>query len=147
MQFSPVSSWSLLIRNFSNNFTFLHNCLQEACQVDEADFSLLDIFVGWGTGSDSNDLYQVHLALVPQGTCDQELRRYVNETMICAGDVENGGRDTCRVRKVESKDVMLQIMYNLWSSMSWTSVNPQMHAVNGNRVKWLVSSGLFFLSL
>ena len=147
MQFSPVSSWSLLIRNFSNNFTFLHNCLQEACQEDEGDFLLLDIFVGWGTGSDSNDLYQVYLELVPQGTCDHELSRYVNETMICAGNVANGGRDTCQVAESRIKTCNAANYVQLMSSNVMASVNPQPHGVNGNRVKRLVSRGPLFVSL
>ena len=60
--------------------------------------------LGWGHGSGSNDLYQVHLNLVNQSMCDNLLNPYPGpysqfdqDLMICAGDVENGGRDTCPV--------------------------------------------------
>ena len=137
----------LSVTTFSNDFTLLHNCLREACQEDEADFSLLDIFVGWGTGSNSNDLYQVYLGLVRQDTCDQELILYVNETMICAGNVANGGRDTCQVAESPVKTCNAVNCVQLMSSRVMASVNPQPHGVNGNRVKRLVSRGPLFVSL
>ena len=42
-------------------------------------------------------MYQVHLELVAQSDCDNALDPYDEDVMICAGDVENGGRDTCQV--------------------------------------------------
>ena len=58
--------------------------------------------LGWGTGSGSNDLHQVHLELVNQSVCDELLnpnpeveQPFDTDQMICAGNVENGGRDTC----------------------------------------------------
>ena len=58
--------------------------------------------VGWGAGSGSNYLYQVHLELVNQSVCDDllninDMTEFDPDVMICAGDVENGGRDSCQV--------------------------------------------------
>ena len=60
--------------------------------------------LGWGHGSGSNDLYQVHLELVNQGVCNNLLNsnprvqgQFDQNLMICAGDAENGGKDTCQV--------------------------------------------------
>ena len=59
---------------------------------------LLNPYLGWGRGSGTNTLYQVHLELVNQSVCDTQLGgRFDPELMICAGDVENGGRDACGV--------------------------------------------------
>ena len=58
---------------------------------------LLIPYPGWGSGSGSTDLYQVHLELVAQSDCDNALDPYDEDVMICAGDVRNGGRDTCQV--------------------------------------------------
>ena len=61
-------------------------------------YPLLSIpHLGWGDGSGSNDLYQVHLELVAQDVCDDAMNPYDQDKMICAGDVANGGRDTCQV--------------------------------------------------
>ena len=68
------------------------------------DMSNYNTCLGWGRGSGSNDLYQVHLELVNQSVCDNLLNptpgmfsEFDPELMICAGDVENGGRDVCQV--------------------------------------------------
>ena len=60
--------------------------------------------LGWGLGSGSNDLYQVHLPLVNQSVCNNLLNpnhkvklNFLQDLMICAGDVENGGISTCQV--------------------------------------------------
>ena len=60
--------------------------------------------LGWGRGSGSNDLYQVHMELVNQSVCDNLLIpnprsqfEFYQDVMICAGDVENGGRSVCSV--------------------------------------------------
>ena len=58
---------------------------------------MVPLFVGWGSGSFSLYLYQVHLEMLSQETCAREINEFVDETMICAGDVQNGGRDTCQV--------------------------------------------------
>ena len=49
-------------------------------------------------------MYQVHLELVNQSVCDNlwnpsdDMEQlFDQELMICAGDVENGGRDSCQV--------------------------------------------------
>ena len=59
------------------------------------------IYLGWGRGSESHDLYQVHLELVNQDVCNNLLNTdrsfFEPQVMICAGDVENGGRGTCSV--------------------------------------------------
>ena len=52
---------------------------------------------GWGSGSRSDDLYQVHLESVAQDVCDELMNPYDRDSMICAGDVASGGRDTCQV--------------------------------------------------
>ena len=61
---------------------------------------------GWGSGSESTDLYQVHLELVAQSDCDNALDPYDEDVMICAGDVENGGRDTCQVGRYQASVVL-----------------------------------------
>ena len=54
--------------------------------------------LGWGLGSRSFALHQVHLELLNQSVCDTIFgRSFVQDLMICAGDVEAGGRDTCSV--------------------------------------------------
>ena len=61
-------------------------------------------FLGWGRGSGSDDLYQVHLKLVNQNLCDTLLRpTFDPNVMICAGDVLNGGRGICSVRLIDHK--------------------------------------------
>ena len=59
------------------------------------------IYSGWGLRSGSHDLYQVHLELVSQSVCNNYLNTLAGtfdpQLMICAGDVENGGRGTCIV--------------------------------------------------
>ena len=61
-------------------------------------------FLGWGRGSGSDDLYQAHLKLVNQSVCHNLLRPIFDpDVMICAGDVENGGRDVCYVRLIDHK--------------------------------------------
>ena len=60
---------------------------------------------GWGYGSYSDNLYEVILELVDQRVCDSLLNShdpsfpdiFNPELMICAGDVEIGGRSTCSV--------------------------------------------------
>ena len=47
-------------------------------------------------------MYQVHVELVNQSVCDNLLNAYRQgkfdqDLMICAGDIENGGIDTCKV--------------------------------------------------
>ena len=57
--------------------------------------------LGWGTGSGSDALFQVPLELLSQSVCDTILNLpttyYIPDFMICAGDVENGGKGTCHV--------------------------------------------------
>ena len=60
--------------------------------------------LGWGHGSGSNDLHQVHLQLVNQSVCHNLLNPnpkvkliFHQDLMICAGDIENGGRGICKV--------------------------------------------------
>ena len=53
---------------------------------------------GWGEGSESDNLYQVHLQLVNQSICNHFLQPFFDEDlMISAGDAETGVRSTCRV--------------------------------------------------
>ena len=52
---------------------------------------------GWGDGSDSNNLYQVPLELLPSYMCPDGGNIFRNETMICAGDVKDGLRGGCTV--------------------------------------------------
>ena len=55
--------------------------------------------LGWGRGSGSNALYRVHLELLNQSVCDNNLSSNFNQSlMICAGNLENGGRGACSVR-------------------------------------------------
>ena len=68
------------------------------------DMSNYNTCPGWGDGSGSATLYQVHLELLNQTVCDNLLNptpgmfsKFNPELMICAGDVENGGRDVCQV--------------------------------------------------
>ena len=65
-----------------------------------------NIWPGWGDGSGSETLYQVHLEILNQTVCDTLLNpdpgvfyEFDPEVMICAGDVENGGRDACQVSR------------------------------------------------
>ena len=59
--------------------------------------------LGWGRGSGSDALYQVHVELVNQSVCATIYNdgfpgnKFRQEKMICAGDVQNGGRDACGV--------------------------------------------------
>ena len=60
---------------------------------------------GWGRGSGSRDLHQVHVELVNQSVCADLLdttRAFNPDLMICAGNVEAGGRDTCSVGLFEN---------------------------------------------
>ena len=56
---------------------------------------------GWGDGSGSRNLYQVHLELVNR-ICNR-IYTFGNVTIvdtdlqICAGDIQNGERDICPV--------------------------------------------------
>ena len=57
---------------------------------------------GWGVGSGSHNLHQVHLELLSQSDCENILDfnfldSFNQDVMICAGDVENGERDVCPV--------------------------------------------------
>ena len=59
---------------------------------------------GWGRGSGSSNLYQVHLEILNQSVCEQlypETRNwdpiFDQDHMICTGDFENGGRGVCPV--------------------------------------------------
>ena len=59
--------------------------------------------LGWGAGSGSRNLYQVHLELVEQSLCKRiynfgGVTRFDQDLQICAGDIQNGERDTCFVR-------------------------------------------------
>ena len=67
---------------------------------------LLIPYPGWGSGSGSTDLYQVHLELVAQSDCDSALDTYDEDVMICAGDVRSGGRDTCQVGRYQASVVL-----------------------------------------
>ena len=55
--------------------------------------------LGWGAGSGSRNLYQVHLELVEQSLCRRiyTFARFDQDLQICAGDFQNGGRTTCFV--------------------------------------------------
>ena len=74
--------------------------------------------LGWGDGSGSDNLYQVHLELLNQSVCDNLLGDrgdFDPEVMICAGDAENGGRSPCHVSDQEyvclvspEQDVLIQ---------------------------------------
>ena len=60
---------------------------------------MIIVFTGWGTGSNSDHLYQVHLEWVEQVVCQEILgSAFVPEDMVCAGPI-NGGRSTCHVSK------------------------------------------------
>ena len=78
---------------------------------------LLIPYPGWGSGSGSTDLYQVHLELVAQSDCDNALDPYDEDVMICAGDVRNGGRDTCQVGRYHAS-VNVQEFLNKLSILS-----------------------------
>ena len=62
-------------------------------------FTIYSIYhPGWGEGSESDNLYQVHLQLVNQSICNHFLQLFFDEdSMICAGDAETGVRSTCEV--------------------------------------------------
>ena len=58
-------------------------------------------FLGWGDGSNSDNLYQVLVEVVRQEECSEFYDPYFDpETMICAGDLENGDRGVCSVSVV-----------------------------------------------
>ena len=59
---------------------------------------------GWGksenhgNGLGTKYLNQVYLEWVEQAVCEEDMgSRFIPEEMICAGDVQHGGRDTCQV--------------------------------------------------
>ena len=57
---------------------------------------------GWGAGSGSRNLYQVHLELVEHSICNRiftfgAVTILDQNFQICAGDIQNGERDTCPV--------------------------------------------------
>ena len=57
---------------------------------------------GWGAGSGSRKLHQVHLDLVKQSVCNRTftfgaVTLFDPDLQICAGDIQNGERDTCSV--------------------------------------------------
>ena len=58
--------------------------------------------LGWGAGSGSRNLYQVHLELVEQSLCKRiynfgGVTHFDQDLQICSGDFQNGGRSTCFV--------------------------------------------------
>ena len=63
---------------------------------------MANFVTGWGDlsthGLSSNHLHQVYLEWVEQAVCEHDMgSRFIPEDMICAGDVQHGGRDTCQV--------------------------------------------------
>ena len=58
-------------------------------------------FLGWGVGSSFSTwfLHQVHLELLNQSLCGNiHNPPFDQDIMICAGNVELGGRSICSVR-------------------------------------------------
>ena len=65
-------------------------------------------------------MYQVHLELVNQSVCDTILNpnpdvqsEFDPELMVCAGDVENGGRDTCDVSQISKNTISHNFLESL----------------------------------
>ena len=77
----------------------------KSCVYHIFKFIHLISHIGWGLGSCSDNLYQVHLELRNQSDCDSLLNDYFYfypnifhpELIICAGDVVNSNRSVCSV--------------------------------------------------
>ncbi|CAH1799262.1 unnamed protein product [Owenia fusiformis] len=58
------------------------------------------VVTGWGTteeeGSSSDKLKEVHVPIISRTTCNLQYNGSITDQMICAGELQEGGKDSCQ---------------------------------------------------
>ena len=78
----------------------IHACLPTEELSDEFFMGSNLTVSGWGRLSDGGDasyvLHKVQVPFVPNDVCNEKYNGIINNVMLCAGNIENGGVDACQ---------------------------------------------------
>merc|ERR1739838_539871 len=98
---STASGYDIALLHTTEDIVFNDNVRAVCLPSDDALFDSSDVCVavGWGRlysdATNPDTLYQVRLPVVNTTTCKSTFSS-LPDGVICAGDTENGGRDTCQ---------------------------------------------------